>query len=313
MLNGIDISSWQTGIDLSVVPCDFVVIKATGGIGYVNPDCDRAYQQAKAQGKKLGFYHYAREKGYKGSAADEARFFIDSCRNYVGEAIPVLDWEEELSAGVSWAKEFLDAVYAETGVKPLLYASKSVLREYDWSSVANAGYGLWFAQYANYNATGYQDSPWTDNGGIGAWPFPAMFQYSSAGSLPGWNGSLDLNIFFGDESAWDAYASAGSGSTEPNAEPVKSVDDIAHEVIAGAWGNGDERRARLAAAGYDFDTVQGRVNDLLGANRQRIYTVVAGDTLSGIGAKLGVDWRSIASSNGISSPYTIYPGDQLTY
>ena len=68
MLNGIDISSWQTGIDLSVVPCDFVVIKATGGIGYVNPDCDRAYQQAKAQGKKLGFYHYAREKGYKGSA-----------------------------------------------------------------------------------------------------------------------------------------------------------------------------------------------------------------------------------------------------
>ena len=140
-----------------------------------------------------------------------------------------------------------------------------------------------------------------------------MFQYSSAGSLPGWNGSLDLNIFFGDESAWDAYASAGSGSTEPNAEPVKSVDDIAHEVIAGAWGNGDERRARLAAAGYDFDTVQGRVNDLLGANRQRIYTVVAGDTLSGIGAKLGVDWRSIASSNGISSPYTIYPGDQLTY
>ena len=247
------------------------------------------------------------------AVADEARFFIDSCRNYFGEAIPVLDWEEELSAGVSWAKEFLDAVYAETGVKPLLYASKSVLREYDWSSVANAGYGLWFAQYANYNATGYQDSPWTDNGGIGAWPFPAMFQYSSAGSLPGWNGSLDLNIFFGDESAWDAYASAGSGSTEPNAEPVKSVDDIAHEVIAGAWGNGDERRARLAAAGYDFDTVQGRVNDLLGANRQRIYTVVAGDTLSGIGAKLGVDWRSIASSNGISSPYTIYPGDQLTY
>ena len=78
-------------------------------------------------------------------------------------------------------------------------------------------------------------------------------------------------------------------------------------------GNGDERRARLAAAGYDFDTVQGRVNDLLGANRQRIYTVVAGDTLSGIGAKLGVDWRRIASSNGISSPYTIYPGDQLTY
>ena len=28
-LNGIDISNWQSGINLAVVPCDFVVIKAT--------------------------------------------------------------------------------------------------------------------------------------------------------------------------------------------------------------------------------------------------------------------------------------------
>ena len=31
-MNGIDISSWQTGIDLSKVPCDFVIIKATEGV-----------------------------------------------------------------------------------------------------------------------------------------------------------------------------------------------------------------------------------------------------------------------------------------
>lgn len=42
------------------------------------------------------------------------------------------------------------------------------------------------------------------------------------------------------------------------------------------------------------------------------YTVKAGDTLSKIGQDLGVDWRQIASVNGISSPYTIYVGDQLT-
>lgn len=41
------------------------------------------------------------------------------------------------------------------------------------------------------------------------------------------------------------------------------------------------------------------------------YTVVAGDTLSGIGAKLGVDWHQIANLNGLSSPYTIYPGQVL--
>ncbi|MCM1222971.1 MAG: N-acetylmuramoyl-L-alanine amidase, partial [Lachnospiraceae bacterium] len=33
--------------------------------------------------------------------------------------------------------------------------------------------------------------------------------------------------------------------------------------IRGDWGNGDERRKRLAAAGYDYSAVQKRVNELL--------------------------------------------------
>ena len=51
-MNGIDIASFQTGINLSVVPCDFVIVKATEGTGYVNPDFTRAYAQAKNAGKK---------------------------------------------------------------------------------------------------------------------------------------------------------------------------------------------------------------------------------------------------------------------
>lgn len=43
----------------------------------------------------------------------------------------------------------------------------------------------------------------------------------------------------------------------------KSVDDIASEVIRGNWGNGDERRKRLTAAGYDYSAVQRKVNELL--------------------------------------------------
>lgn len=41
------------------------------------------------------------------------------------------------------------------------------------------------------------------------------------------------------------------------------------------------------------------------------YTVVRGDTLSAIGAKLGIDWRSLAAANGIASPFTIFPGQVL--
>lgn len=44
---------------------------------------------------------------------------------------------------------------------------------------------------------------------------------------------------------------------------TKSVDKIAHEVIAGKWGNGVDRRNKLTAAGYDYSVVQKRVNELL--------------------------------------------------
>ncbi len=43
----------------------------------------------------------------------------------------------------------------------------------------------------------------------------------------------------------------------------KSIDAIAREVIRGDWGNGDERRHKLTAAGYDYSAVQKRVNELL--------------------------------------------------
>ena len=41
------------------------------------------------------------------------------------------------------------------------------------------------------------------------------------------------------------------------------IETIAAEVIQGDWGNGEERRERLEQAGYDYDAVQARVNDLL--------------------------------------------------
>ena len=46
-------------------------------------------------------------------------------------------------------------------------------------------------------------------------------------------------------------------------KPQKSLDEIAKEVIRGNYGNGEERKKRLAAAGYDYATVQKRVNEML--------------------------------------------------
>jgi hypothetical protein len=44
---------------------------------------------------------------------------------------------------------------------------------------------------------------------------------------------------------------------------TKSIDAVAREVIAGKWGNGSTRKKKLQAAGYDYNAVQKRVNELL--------------------------------------------------
>lgn len=53
-----------------------------------------------------------------------------------------------------------------------------------------------------------------------------------------------------------------SVNKEPSA-PEPSIDDIARACIRGDWGNGEERKKRLTEAGYDYDQVQARVNEIL--------------------------------------------------
>ncbi|MBR0404076.1 MAG: hypothetical protein IJI68_02565 [Eggerthellaceae bacterium] len=206
-LNGIDISSWQYDLNIAKVPADFVIVKATGGKGYTNPYFNgQAYATLKS-GKLLGVYHFAREAGCSGTAVQEADYFVKAVGNYVGRAVLVLDWEANaLVLGPSWAKKFLDRVYEKTGVRPLIYMSKSPTREFDWSSVAKH-YKLWVAQYPNYSRTGYQSKPWTDSYSYGAWSSPTIFQYSSSGLLKGYSGNLDLDIFYGNEAYWKKLAS----------------------------------------------------------------------------------------------------------
>lgn len=53
-----------------------------------------------------------------------------------------------------------------------------------------------------------------------------------------------------------------SATKKPTATQ-KTVDQLAKEVIQGKWGNGNARKKKLEAAGYDYSTVQKKVNEIL--------------------------------------------------
>ena len=54
----------------------------------------------------------------------------------------------------------------------------------------------------------------------------------------------------------------------------KSVNTIANEVIAGQWGNGADRKAKLEAAGYNYNEVQNEVNRILNGGNNTVVTPV---------------------------------------
>jgi hypothetical protein len=73
------------------------------------------------------------------------------------------------------------------------------------------------------------------------------------------------------QQAYDFFVAGGSSPTpfpSPGGVPTparKTNEQLAQEVLNGAWGNGDERRRRLTEAGYNYDAVQTVVNQRLGS------------------------------------------------
>ena len=225
-MNGIDISHHQKGIDLATVPCDFVIIKATQGKSYNDPEFINNITKALQLGKYVGAYHYANGAGIE----IEAQHFIDVVKPYLGKVILAIDWENNkdpktgandnpkfVAGDYYYCEKLLAAVERLAGVKPFLYMSKSVARQFKWENGRN--YPFWCAQYANYNTRyDYVPNPWTDDKGWGPWNGCKIFQYSSRGRFGSYKSDLDLNLAYMDGEEWLRWA-AGDILPEQPAEP----------------------------------------------------------------------------------------------
>lgn len=225
-LNGIDISWYQRGINIAAVPADFVIVKATEGTWYTNP-CFREQADATlSSGKLLGIYHYISGGNWQA----EAQYFVNTVKDYVGRAVLALDFESGDNSAyddTAYLQQCAQTVYNLTGVHPLLYGSQR-----DYGRLAAVGKatncGLWIAQYANNNHTGYQNNPWNED----AYDC-AIRQYSSAGALPNYGDNLDLNKFYGDRDAWQSYARSDR-QPQPQEEQqteqsMPAISEITHD------------------------------------------------------------------------------------
>lgn len=349
LLNGIDISDYQRGLSVKRIHADFVIVKASEGVGYEDPSCHTFARETLESGKKLGLYHFARPSAAN-TPKREAEWFLRIFHPYIGKAIPMLDWEAQEIGNVTWAQEWLEEVYRQSGVRPWIYMSESVVNAYDWSEVAR-DYRLWMALYRSEEEAFDYDMR---NAGtlvqVRHWHRITCWQWTSHGRLEGWDGNLDFDRFYGDRRTWERYEQNEPAPVRKSDEQVadeviagrwgegeerecrlrmegydpkkidaiirektrrKSVEELADEVILGEWGSGEERVRRLREAGYDPQAVQRCVDEKLAEMTKQYYTVRAGDTLSSIARRYGTSVEELVRLNGISDPNRIEAGEVL--
>lgn len=219
MIVGNDIARYQGDVNYEVYKHNshFVIIKATEGVGYIDPKFARNRDEARRVGHPLGFYHFARPD-LGNSPEAEALYFCKVVTLGIQEGETLyLDYEPASNPFpvVDWCKRFLDTVFNQTGVRPMIYLNKSQVRGFDWSPVASAGYALWLACY---------DSSPT----YGAFNKMAMQQWTSSQKVPGIVGNVDGDWFFGTLEQLKAYGykkpvtPSASDSPSPSPSPSKS-------------------------------------------------------------------------------------------
>lgn len=211
-LNGVDISGWQSGIDTAALSADFVIVKSTEGIQGTryNPEYREMADNAAKSGKRIGFYHYANG----GDAMAEADCFYESIREYRGRVVYALDWEGQgnrtfdTGRDVEWCKKFMDRIDERMGGICILYTSKGICNEYDWTPCKD--HPMWGAEYAydNFTYQGYQSEPWESKLSWGVWGRPCQIhQYGFVNPKPnnGGIGKLDADLMHSDASMWEVW------------------------------------------------------------------------------------------------------------
>ena len=191
-IHGIDVSRYQQMIawdavkemKVKKIQIGFTFIKATEGIGNIDPQFKRNWKKSREAGIIRGAYHFfiASKDG-----KSQAKNFIDEVDLKPGDLPPVLDVEQlNGTSGVSLKKElkaWLDAVEFNYGVKPIIYTNVDFYKQYLGSDFDK--YILWAAHYYEY-----QQPRTTRN-----WSF---WQHSDEGRVNGILSKVDFNVFNGD-------------------------------------------------------------------------------------------------------------------
>ena len=309
----IDVSS-HNGCDITGILEDMgtqnTIIKISESTSYINPCLSAQVEQSTP----VGFYHFAWFGGDIEEAEREARYFLDNVPQKVKYLC--LDYEDHASgdkqANTDACIRFME-ILKETGYEPIYYSYKpfTLNNIYYEQILAKFPNSLWIAGYGlNDGTADFDYFPSMD--GIRWWQYTSnpfdknivLLDDSEEDILISKNTSKSLDtvaneviqgIWGNGQERFDNLTNAGYNAQAvqdrvnailndetPGNSASSDLDSVAQEVLQGLWGNGQERFDKLENAGYDAQTVQDKVNSLLGGEDTVDLNTVANEVIQGL-------------------------------
>lgn len=307
LAKGIDVSSWQGDIDWQKVKnsgIDYAILRCGFGSDIKSQD-DTQFARNMAEcervGMPFGVYLYSYANTVE-KAKSEAEHILRLIGNHKLQYPIYYDLEDSNTTGqcskakiLEMSKAFVNILESKgywVGIYANTYWNNNYLTDAWYDTKAR-----WVAQY---------NDKCTYKGEYGMW------QYSSKGKVNGIQGNVDMNYCYVDyptlikEAGKNGYT-AVTPETKPTPKPsFKSIDEIAQEVLDAKWGNGAERKKKLTDAGYDYERVQARVNELI-----KTKSIKKGDTVVLNNEPLYANATTTKVTKKISGTYYIYDGKKI--
>ena len=310
--NGIDVSQWQERINYQEVKnsgIEVVYIRASEGEGYIDPYFKANYENAKANGLKVGFYHYVTARTEE-EARQQAQFFASVIGGTTPDCKLAMDFEsfgnlsiEEIN---NISLEFLQTLESITGKECIIYSDA-------YNAINTFGeeltkYPIWIAEYG-------VSSP-EPNGKWNTWE---GFQYTDLGSVRGINGNVDMDyyteeIFLSDQNNIPENETNITRPEETQTIIVQPGDTLSYLAIE--YNTTVEKLVELNNIQnpnliYVGESLKIPIIGTVKKRETITYTVQYGDTLTAIAERYATTVNQIVTLNNIQNPNLIYVGQTL--
>lgn len=296
-MKGIDISQYQGKVNFDEVKKEvgFAIIRL-GWIGNkknhtLDTKFDEYYNECKKHNIPIGIYVY-NYCNCEDTIQSGAEWTLKQLKDRKIELPIYIDMED--NSIKSLGKDILTNM--------VIAFNNIIERDGYWAGVyANLD---WFKNYLHKDELIPRYTSWIAHYGVNPDKYKGqydMLQYTSSGKISGIKANVDLN---------EMYRDLINEINKHTPTPKKTIDELAQEVINGAWYNGEKRKKLLTEAGYDYNAVQKRVNEILKNKNEETYyypqcnnkynSLV--EALNSIGVNSSYEYRKkIAIKNGIKN------------